>query len=90
MKNFDTSLSGLTKALNDFESRAAKGVSSKADAKGITTSIDNVIKEFSKVEDIVGKIKTEMGTSLDLSSMVKLDDATLTKIKTLKDEIKQL
>ena len=89
-KSFDTSLSGLTKALTDFETRAAKGVSSKADAKGITTSIDNVIKEFSKVEDVVGKIKTEMGTSLDLSKMVKLDEGTLNKIKTLKDEIKQL
>lgn len=89
-KNFDTSLSNLTKALNDFESRAAKGVSSKADAKGLTTSIDNVIKEFSKVEDVVGKIKTEFGSAIDLSQFVKLDDATLNKIKTLKEEIKQL
>ena len=89
-KNFDTSLSNLTKALNDFESRAAKGVSSKADAKGITNSIDTVIKEFSKVEEVVGKIKTEFGAAVDLSQFVKLDDATLNKIKTLKEEIKQL
>ena len=89
-KNFDTSLSNLTKALNDFESRAAKGVSSKADAKGITNSIDTVIKEFSKVEEVVGKIKTEFGSAVDLSQFVKLDDATLNKIKNLREEIKQL
>lgn len=89
-KDFDAGLKNLTKSLNDFETRAEKGVSSKADAKGLTTSIDAVIKDFSKVETVINKIKAELGSSVDLSKIVKLDDATLGKIRELREEVKQL
>jgi hypothetical protein len=41
------------------------------------TSVDNIIKEFTKLENVAGKIKTELGNSVDLSKIVKFDDTTI-------------
>lgn len=86
-KNFTSSFDSLNKALTDFETRAAKGIKTKADAKGLTGSMDNVIKEFTKVQSVVDKIRSELGTSIDLSKAIKLDDATLNKLNSLKQQI---
>jgi hypothetical protein len=46
--------------------------------------MDNVIKEFTKVQGVVDKIRSELGTSIDLGKAIKLDDATLNKLNSLK------
>ena len=89
-KNLDDSFSNLNKALSDFESRAAKGIKTKADAKGLTGSMDNVIKEFTKVQDIAAKVRAELGDSVDLSKIIKLDDNTVKKLTELQNRAKSL
>ena len=86
-KSFTSSFDNLNKALTDFETRATKGIKTKADAKGLTGSMDNVIKEFTKVQTVVDKIRSELGTSIDLGKAIKLDDATLNKLNNLKQQI---
>ena len=89
-KSLDTSFTNLNKALSDFESRAARGVKTKADAKGLTSSMDNVIKEFTKVQELAAKVKTELGDSVDLSKIIKLDDNTIKRLTKLQNQAKQL
>ena len=86
-RSLDTSFTSLNKALNDFEQRAAKGVTSKTDAKGITSSLEKVINEFNQVDKVISKVKQELGSGADLSKLIKLDDATLERLRNLKKEI---
>ena len=70
-KSFDSSFTSLNKALSEFETRAAKGVKTNADAKGLTGSMDKVIAEFTKVQSVINKIQQELGDSADLSKIIK-------------------
>lgn len=89
-KSFDKTIADLVKSVNDFESKAGKGIQSKTDATGITKAIDNVIKDFTKVEDIIAKIQSEINSSTDLSKIIKLDNGAIQKIQQLKNDIKDL
>ena len=73
-KNLTDNFASLNKALSEYESRLAKGVNTKADAKGLTASVDNIVKEFTKVENVVSKIQSELGNSVDLSKIIKFDE----------------
>ena len=42
-RSFDKTINDLVKSVNDFESKAGKGIKNKTDANGITKAIDNVI-----------------------------------------------
>ena len=89
-KSFTSSFDSLNKALTDFETRAAKGVKTKADAKGLTGSMDNVIKEFTKVQSVVDKIRNEIGSSVDLSKIIKFDRSTVEELKRLEEQAAKL
>ena len=89
-KSFDKTIADLVKSVNDFESKAGKGIKNKTDATGITKAIDNVIKDFTKVEDVIAKIQSEINSSTDLSKIIKLDNGTIQKIQQLKNDIKDL
>ncbi|MBQ5474389.1 MAG: hypothetical protein IIT65_06740 [Lachnospiraceae bacterium] len=45
--------------------------------------MDNVIKEFTKVQELAAKVKTELGDSVDLSKIIKLDDNTIKRLTKL-------
>lgn len=89
-KSFNKTIADLVKSVNDFESKAGKGIQNKTDANGITKAIDNIIKDFTKVEDVITKIQSEINNSTDLSKIIKLDDSKLQKIQQLKEDIKEL
>lgn len=89
-KSFNKNINDLIKSVNDFESKAGKGIQNKTDANSITKAIDNVIKDFTKVEDVIVKIQSEINSSTDLSKIIKLDDSKLQKIQQLKKDIKEL
>ena len=89
-KQFNNAFDNLNKAISNYESKAAKGVKTQTDAKGIVSSVDDIIKQFTNVESIISKIRAEIGSGIDLSSMIKFDDATLQKIDTLKQKIADL
>ena len=89
-KNLNDSFTSLNKALSDFESRTAKGVKTKTDAKGLTTSMDNVIKEFTNVQKIAAQVRAELGDSVDLSKIIKLDSNTINRLTELQKQAKKL
>ena len=88
LKNsLQSSFTNLEKALNDFETRAEKGVKTKGDASGLTRSMENVVKEFTKLGNVVDKIKAEIGEGADLSKIIKLDDKTLEQLRNLQKDV---
>ena len=89
-RNLTSSFNDLNKALDTFQAKAQKGITSKADTKGLNTSLNNVINGFQKLEHVVDKVKAEVGDSVDLSKIIKLDDNTANKLKSLQADIKNL
>ena len=89
-KNLKSSFVNVEKALTDFETRAAKGVKTKADAKGLTGSMDKVVSEFTKLSTIIDKVRSEIGNTADLSQIIKLNDQDIQKIRDLEKEAAKL
>ena len=89
-RNLTSSFNDLNKALDTFQAKAQKGITSKADTKGLNTSLNSVISGFQKLEHVVDKVKAEVGDSVDLSKIIKLDDNTANKFKGLQADIKNL
>ena len=88
--NLDKAFSGVEKALTDFETKAQKGVSTKADAKGISTSIDGMLREFDKLQGVITQVQGLIGEGADLSQFFKLDEGSVAKIKGLQQEIEAI
>ena len=89
-KSLESNFTSLNKALSDFESRTAKGIKTSADAKGLSTSLDKVIKEFTALEEVINKVQSEIGNTVDLSSIVKFDDNTLKQLRDIENEISRI
>ena len=89
-KSFNSSFTSLNKALSDYESKLEKGINTKADAKSINTTIDKIVKEYTKVIDIAEKIKAELGDSVDLDKIIKIDPNSAKELKKLRDEAVKL
>lgn len=89
-KSFTQSFNNVNKALDDYISKTSQEVKTKADATGISKSLDKVIVELTKFDSEVGKIQTELGNSVDLSKIIKLDGSEITKLNEYKNEIKGL
>ena len=85
-----TSFANVNKALDDFISKTEKGIKTKTDAAGITKSFENVTKELSKLDSLVLKVKGQLGDSVDLSKIIKLDDKTINELKAIEAEIGKL
>ena len=89
-RNLEGNFNELNKALSEFQAKAQKGVQTKADAKGITSSMDTIVKEFTKLQGIIDKVKSEIGNTTDLSQIIKLDQKTTNELKTLQEEAARL
>ena len=85
--NLNTSFTNVNKALDDFISRTEKGVKSKADATGITKSFEVVTKELTNLDNLMIKVKSQIGDGVDLSKIVKIPDDAKNRIAELRKEI---
>lgn len=88
--NLNTSFTNVNKALDDFISRTEKGVKSKADATGITKSFEAVIKELTNLDNLMMKVKSQVGDGVDLSKIIKIDDKTRSELAQIEAQIKSL
>ena len=88
--NLNTSFTNVNKALDDFISRTEKGVKSKADATGITKSFEAVTKELTNLDNLMMKVKSQVGDSVDLSKIIKIDDKTRSGLAQIEAQIKSL
>ena len=88
--DLNSSFTNVNKALDDFTSRVEKGVKTKSDATGITKSFENVTKELTKLDNLMIKVKSQLGEGVDLTQMVKFDEATTNKLKEIGKEVDDL
>lgn len=88
--NLNTSFTNVNKALDDFISRTEKGVKSKADATGITKSFEAVTKELTNLDNLMIKVKSQVGDGVDLSKIIKIDDKTRSELAQIEAQIKSL
>lgn len=88
--NLNTSFTNVNKALDDFISRTEKGVKSKADATGITKSFEAVTKELTNLDNLMMKVKSQVGDGVDLSKIIKIDDKTRSGLAQIEAQIKSL
>jgi hypothetical protein len=88
--NLNTSFTNVNKALDDFISRTEKGVKSKADATGITKSFETVTKELTNLDNLMIKVKSQIGDGVDLSKIITFDGSVKDKLETINQEITNL
>lgn len=88
--NLNTSFTNVNKALDDFISRTEKGVKSKADATGITKSFEAITKELTNLDNLMMKVKSQVGDGADLSKIIKIDDKTRSGLVQIEAQIKSL
>ena len=65
--DLNSSFANVNKALDDFTSKVEKGVKTKGDANGITKSFENVTKELTKLDNLMIKVKSQLGEGVDLT-----------------------
>lgn len=88
--NLNTSFTNVNKALDDFISRTEKGVKSKVDATGITKSFEAITKELTNLDNLMMKVKSQVGDGVDLSKIIKIDDKTRSGLAQIEAQIKSL
>ena len=88
--NLNTSFTNVNKALDDFVSRTEKGIKSKADATGITKSFEAITKELTNLDNLMMKVKSQVGDGADLSKIIKIDDKTRSGLAQIEAQIKSL
>ena len=74
--DLNSSFTSVNKALDDFISKTEKGVKTKADATGITKSFETVTRELNKLDNLMIKVKSQLGDSVNLSNIIKVDEKT--------------
>lgn len=88
--DLNSSFANVNKALDDFTSKVEKGIKTKSDAGGITKSFENVTRELTKLDNLMIKVKGQLGEGVDLSKIIKLDDKTLQELNAIEAKIKSL
>ena len=88
--DLNKSFANVNKALDDFNSKSEKGIKTKADASGITKSFDTVTKELTNLDNLLIKVKSQLGDGVDLSNIIKIPDSAKNKIADLQKEIDDL
>ena len=88
--DLNSSFTSVNKALDDFISKTEKGVKTKADASGISKSFETVTKELNKLDNLMIKVKSQLGDSVNLSNIIKVDEKTKAELDAIQERIKTL
>ena len=88
--DLNKSFTNVNKALDDFTSKTEKGIKTKTDATGITRSFDAVTKELTNLDNLLIKVKSQLGDGVDLTKIIKIPDDTKNRIADLQKEIDDL
>ena len=88
--DLNSSFTSVNKALDDFISKTEKGIKTKADASGISKSFETVTKELNKLDNLMIKVKSQLGDSVNLSNIIKVDEKTKAELDAIQERIKTL
>ena len=88
--NFNNTFNSLNKAIEEFQTKSAQGIKTKADSTAINKSFDKMTAEAEKFDAVVQKIRSQFGDQIDLSNWIKIDGSITQQINKLNKEINDL
>ena len=88
--NFNNTFNSLNKAIEEFQTKSAQGIKTKADSTAINKSFDKMTAEAEKFDALVQKIRNQFGDQIDLSNWIKIDGSVTQQIDKLNKEINDL
>ena len=88
--DFQKAFSGLENSVSKVQQKYEQGFKTKGDVSSFEKSFKEMENAAAQYEKVIQRIQAEVGTSVDLSKLIKWDDSTLSKLKTVEDEIKRI
>ena len=87
--DLNKSFAGINKALDEFVSKSEKGIKTKADATGINKSFEAVTKELNNLDNLLLKVKTQLGEGVDLSKIITFDTDVKNQLESINQQVEK-
>ena len=87
--DLNKSFAGINKALDEFVSKSEKGIKTKADATGINKSFEAVTKELNNLDNLLLKVKTQLGEGVDLSKIITFDSDVKSQLESINQQVEK-
>ena len=88
--DFNKAFSNLENSVNKVQQKYEQGFKTKGDVSSYEKAFKEMENAATQYEKVVQRIQTEVGSSVDLSKLIKWDDSTLGKLKEVENEIARL
>ena len=88
--DFQKAFSGLENSVSKVQQKYEQGFKTKGDVSSFEKSFKEMENAAAQYEKVIQRIQAEVGTSIDLSKLIKWDDSTLAKLKAVDEEIKRI
>ena len=88
--DFNKAFSNLESSVSKVQQKYEQGFKTKGDVSSFEKSFKEMENAAAQYEKVIQRIQAEVGTSIDLSKLIKWDDSTLSKLKAVDDEIKRI
>ena len=88
--DFQKAFSGLENSVSKVQQKYEQGFKTKGDVRSFEKSFKEMENAAAQYEKVIQRIQAEVGTSVDLSKLIKWDDSTLAKLKAVDEEIKRI
>ena len=88
--DFQKAFSGLENSVSKVQQKYEQGFKTKGDVSSFEKSFKEMENAAAQYEKVIQRIQAEVGTSVDLSKLIKWDDSTLAKLKAVDEEIKRI
>lgn len=88
--DFNKAFSNLESSVSKVQQKYEQGFKTKGDVSSFEKSFKEMENAAAQYEKVIQRIQAEVGTSVDLSKLIKWDDSTLSKLKAVDDEIKRI
>ena len=88
--DFQKAFSSLENSVSKVQQKYEQGFKTKGDVSSFEKSFKEMENAAAQYEKVIQRIQAEVGTSVDLSKLIKWDDSTLAKLKAVDEEIKRI
>ena len=88
--DFQKAFSNLESAASKVQQKYQQGFNTKSDVIGFDKAFKEAENAAKQYQAVVQKIQDELGDSVDLSKIIKWDDSTLNKLKSIETQINAL
>ena len=88
--DFQKAFSNLENSVSKVQQKYEQGFKTKGDVSSFEKSFKEMENAAAQYEKVIQRIQAEVGTSVDLSKLIKWDDSTLAKLKAVDEEIKRI